>query len=173
MTAAEVKTAMSGVQLVYTLAEDFRVSLTPSILKLAGGITYNFADTGRVVSIRYITPNWQSLIDPSSMKVARFDLDAGETTGRNLQGYLLRDRQAVKEKIEMEFPPMQASDYHTMMDLTKEQSFYVRYYSPYYGQWRVADMYVGDREGNLYYNYQSSYPESQMWTDIKFNFIER
>ena len=47
------------------------------------------------------------------------------------------------------------------------------YYSPYYGQWRAADMYVGDREGNLYYGYDSGHAPEQMWTDIKFNFIER
>jgi len=160
------------ITVVYKLVTPQTVQLTAQQVSLLTGTNIISTDMNSL-TVTTLNPDWQSLIDPSSMKVSRYDLDAGETTGRNLEGYMLRDRQAVKEKIEMEFPPMYASDFHTMMELTKEQSFYVWYYSPYYGQWRAADMYVGDREGNLYYGYDSGHAPEQMWTDIKFNFIER
>jgi hypothetical protein len=162
----------NNVQIFFPLATPTTVQLTAQQVSLLTGTNIISTDM-ESLTVTTLNPDWQSLINPSSMKVSRYDLDAGETTGRNLEGYMLRDRQAVKEKIEMEFPPMYASDFHTMMELTKEQSFYVWYYSPYYGQWRAADMYVGDREGNLYYGYDSGHAPEQMWTDIKFNFIER
>ena len=170
--ATALTAELAGETVVFELHDPTTVQLTPKQVSLLTGTNIISTDMNSL-TVTTLNPDWQSLIDPSSMKVSRYDLDAGETTGRNLEGYMLRDRQAVKEKIEMEFPPMYASDFHTMMELTKEQSFYVWYYSPYYGKWRAADMYVGDREGNLYYGYDSGHAPEQMWTDIKFNFIER
>lgn len=43
-------------QVLYPLITPTTVQLTPSTLQLASGVTYNFADTGRIVSIRTISP---------------------------------------------------------------------------------------------------------------------
>ena len=96
---------------------------------------------------------WVSLIDPSSMEVETYDLDSGSSTGRNLDGEMLRDRVAVKEKLVMEFPPMWGGDYVQMLALVKEPFFQCKYYSPYTNTVREATMYVGDRAGKPYYGY--------------------
>lgn len=53
---ADLYSAGKPLQIVYALKEPIEVQLTPSILKLSSGVTYNFADTGRIVSIRTISP---------------------------------------------------------------------------------------------------------------------
>ena len=129
-------------------------------------------DTG-IVEVQNSSGVWVSLIDPHSMEVQTYDLDSGNSTGRNLDGELLRDRVAVKEKLVMEFPPMAAADYSQMLALTSGTFFKCRYYSPYTGTKREATMYVGDRSAKPYYGYDSANNAAHMWTDIKFNFIEQ
>jgi len=113
---------------------------------------------------------WKTLINPAKMVWNVYDLDAGGTTGRTITGKMLRDRVAVKEKLEMEFPPMEASDFTEMLSLVSGQSFQCRYYSLKTGGVRVAEMYVGDRTGSAYYNYERT--NKDIYTDVKFNFIE-
>lgn len=130
---------------------------------------------GKATGIVQVKSNnqWVSLIDPSKMQFQVYDLDAGETTGRNLEGDMLRDRQAVKEKLVMEFPPMVAADFTQMVSLVADQFFECRYYSLKTGAVRETTMYVGDREAEAYYGYDPTNPNECMWTNIKFNFIER
>ena len=121
----------------------------------------------------YYKGEWVSLPDPQSMKVNNYDLDSGDTTGRNQDGELLRDRVAVKEKLEIVFPPMMRADYQAILNMIKPQFFQAKYYSDYYGTTREATMYVGDRQVQLYYMQDQRYP-SQGWTNaISMNFIER
>ena len=114
--------------------------------------------------------SWKTLINPSKMTWNVYDLDAGGTTGRTITGRMLRDRVAIKEKIEMEFPPMEAADFTEMLRLIAGQSFQCRYYSLKTGSVRIAEMYVGDRTGSAYYNFKRN--EHDIYTDVKFNFIE-
>lgn len=129
--------------------------------------------TGIIQVYDSATGFWVSLIDPSTLQFQVYDLDAGETTGRNLDGDMLRDRQAVKEKLVMEFPPMVAEDFTRMLSLVAGQFFQCKYYSLKTGTWREVTMYVGDREAEAYYEYDSHESYNCMWTNIKFNFIER
>lgn len=126
-----------------------------------------------IVSVQDSNGNWISLIDPSSFEYQVYDLDAGNSTGRNLSGLMLRDRQAVKEKLVMEFPPMRGEDFTRMLSLVADQFFQCRYYSLKKGTIVEATMYVGDRSAKMYYNYDTNNHPVQTWTDIKFNFIER
>lgn len=158
-------------QLVYPLAEPQTIQLTPQQISLLTGINYISSSDDTTLTVTL--PGWTSLIDPSKIKHDIYDLDAGNTTGRNLAGEMLRDRVAVKEKLNMEFPPMVADDYYAMLNLIKDQFFDVQYYSPFTGGKRVATMYVGDREGEPYYDYDVNDHENNMWTNVKFNFIER
>lgn len=116
---------------------------------------------------------WVSLIDPKSMKYNVYDLDSGDSTGRNLEGSMLRDRVAVKEKLELEFPPMQAQDFTTMVSLVSAPFFQCKYYSIYTGTEREVTMYVGDRSAERYYTLDAENNRVQIWKDIKFNFIEQ
>lgn len=134
--------------------------------------TEHLADKAtRIVEV-YDTENseWATLVNPSKMVWNVYDLDAGGTTGRTITGKMLRDRVAVKEKIEMEFPPMEASDFTEMLRLVAGQSFQCRYYSLKTGSIRVAEMYVGDRTASAYNKYKRN--EKDIYTDVKFNFIE-
>lgn len=125
-----------------------------------------------IVQVKNSNNEWVSLIDPTAMAQEIYDIDAGGSTGRNLSGDLVRDRVAAgKEKLVMEFPPMQARDFTTMMNLVANAEFQCKYYSIKTGAEREVRMYVGDRSAERYYTLNKSNPEV-MWTNIKFNFIE-
>lgn len=126
-----------------------------------------------IVQVKNSNNQWVSLIDPSKMQFQVYDLDAGNTTGRNLEGDLLRDRQAVKEKLVMEFPIMCAADFTTMVSLVADQFFECKYYSLKTGSVRETTMYVGDRDAEAYYDYDAAHPGQCKWQNVKFNFIER
>lgn len=137
--------------------------VTPWLSEEATGIVQVYDETNK---------QWVSLIDPSAMEYQLYDIDSGETTGRNLAGNLIRERVAIKEKIVMSFPPMQAQDFTTMLSLIANQSFQCKYYSLRTGTVRTATMYVGDRTANRYNKLKNETEAQIMWTDIKFNFIE-
>ena len=107
------------------------------------------------------------------MTLNTYDLDSGEGSGRNQNGEMFRDRVAIKEKIEMSFPPMYRSDYSKLLSLVKDTFFKVRYYSDLQGKVREATMYVGDRKGSVYYKYDANNQSQAIIKDISFNFIER
>ena len=116
---------------------------------------------------------WISLPDPQSMKINNYDLDSGDGTGRNQYGELLRDRVAIKEKIELAFPPMMRRDYQAILNLVKPTFFQVKYFSDYYGEVRIATMYVGDRTMELYYMQDQTNPALSNTKTVSMNFIER
>lgn len=129
--------------------------------------------TGIVQVLDTNTNKWVSIIDPSVMTVNTYDLDSGEGTGRNQNGEMFRDRVAVKEKIEMTFPPMYRADYVELLSLIKDSFFQVKYFSDLQGKERTATMYVGDRKASIYYRYDTSSPMKAMVKDVAFNFIEK
>lgn len=114
---------------------------------------------------------WVTLIEPMDMRWSVQDLDAGGSTGRGLDGTMLRDRVAIKEKLEMEFPPMNVEDFTAMLSLIANQFFRCKYWSMKTGGMREAVMYVGDRDAK-WYNKKKNSPKD-MITEAKFNFIER
>lgn len=114
-----------------------------------------------------------SLPDPSSMEIQIYDLDAGGSTGRNQNGLMLRDRKAVKEKIQTQFGPLREPQAEQLLALIKEPFFYLRYYSPYYGDWRIVEAYVGDRSFPVYNGYDVNDPLNIRYSSASMNFIER
>ena len=130
-------------------------------------------DTGIVQVLNTEANEWVSLIDPSSMKMSTYDLDSGEGTGRNQNGEMFRDRVAIKEKLEMTFPPMLRADYGTLLNLVRNDFFQCRYYSDLQGTVRTVTMYVGDRSMNIYFGYKTSDQANAIVKDISFNFIEK
>lgn len=124
-----------------------------------------------IVSVSTDGHAWTSLPDPSSIAYSVYDLDAGGKTGRGLDGGMNRDRVAVKEKISMTFNAMFRADFEKAMSLIKNAFFYVKFYSPYYGTERIAEMYVGDRSFDYYGMMKKD--NNDLVKGIKFNFIER
>ena len=55
--------------------------------------------------------------------------------------------------------------------LSKLQFFYVKFYSPYYAQERIVEMYVGDRSIDYYGIMENN--KNDLVKSIKFNFIEK
>ena len=124
-----------------------------------------------IVSVSLDGQAWTSLPDPSSLSYSVYDLDAGGKTGRGLDGGMNRDRVAVKEKISMTFNAMFRADFEKAILLFKNAFFYVNFYSPYYGEWRIAEMYVGDRSFDYYGMVKKD--NNDLVKSVKFNFIER
>lgn len=124
-----------------------------------------------IVSVSTDGQTWTSLPDPSSLAYSVYDLDAGGKTGRGLDGGMNRDRVAVKEKISMTFNAMFRADFEKAILLIKNAFFYVNFYSPYYGEWRIAEMYVGDRSFDYYGMIKKD--NNDLVKSVKFNFIER
>lgn len=124
-----------------------------------------------IVSVSIDGQAWTSLPDPSSLSYSVYDLDAGGKTGRGLDGGMNRDRVAVKEKISMTFNAMFRADFEKAILLIKNAFFYVNFYSPYYGEWRIAEMYVGDRSFDYYGMVKKD--NNDLVKSVKFNFIER
>lgn len=129
--------------------------------------------TGIVQVLNENNGEWVSLIDPSAMTTNTYDLDSGEGTGRNQNGEMFRDRVAVKEKLEMTFPPMLRADYVTLLSLVKNDFFQAKYFSDLQGTERIVTMYVGDRKASVYYGFDASNPKQAMVKDVQFNFIEK
>ena len=134
-------------------------------------VTYTMANTTGILQVSSDGVNWENLPNPSDMEYQVYDLDAGGSTGRTLDGSMQRDRVAIKEKLVMSFPPMIGSDMQKVLSLIADQFFYCRYYSLRTGNVRTAVMYVGDRTAKAYYMYTKD--GSDLYTDIKFNFIEK
>lgn len=116
---------------------------------------------------------YTSLPDPQSMTISIYDLDAGGSTGRNQEGLMLRDRKAVKEKIQCSWGVLWEDQAEALLDLLKEPFFTMKYYSPYYGVWREVECYVGDRTFPVYNGYDTAHPEEFRYTGVTMNFIER
>lgn len=124
-----------------------------------------------IVSVSTDGQAWTSLPDPSSLTYSVYDLDAGGKTGRGLDGGMNRERVVVKEKISMTFNAMFRADFEKTMSIIKNAFFYVKFYSPYYGTERIAEMYVGDRSFDYYGMMKKD--NNDLVKSIKFNFIER
>lgn len=115
-----------------------------------------------------IQVNGVTIKAPKKMSVTTSDVD-GETT-RNALGNLIRDRIAVKRKIELEFPPMTQSEMSTLLTAVQNTFFSVTYLDPKDGV-VTKTMYVGDRSSPMYrYGNGSS---DVLWEGLSMNFIEQ
>ncbi len=125
------------------------------------------------ISIQTSDGYFISLPDPVELKITEYDVDSSTGTGRNQYGDLIRDRVAIKEKLNCTFPRMMRYDYQIMLALTKDVSFNVRYYSDLYRGFVTKKMYVGDRNpgiGKRSNNFV--HPEEQRVDQFEMNFIE-
>lgn len=107
---------------------------------------------------------------PSEFKVSINDVDSPNTT-RNANGELMRDRIAVKRKIEMKFPPMSQSEMSSLLTAVQPVFFDVTYQDPMDGM-ATRTFYVGDRSIPMY-RFGNGTTTQILWENVSFNLIER
>ena len=103
---------------------------------------------------------------PKSFEVTISDLD-GESN-RNASGQMIRDRIAIKRKINLEWPPLNQSEMSTLLSAVSSVFFTVEFPDPQLGM-ITKTMYVGDRTAPAY---QYTNGEAK-WSGLKMNFIEK
>lgn len=111
--------------------------------------------------------NGVAIATPKSFKVDIMDLD-GESK-RNARGELIRDRIAVKRKIECEWPPLSMSEISTILKAVQGVFFQVEYPDPMEGKTITKTFYVGDRSAPMYRNKNGTI----LWEGLSMNFIEK
>lgn len=110
--------------------------------------------------------NGVAIATPKTFEVTVSDLD-GESE-RNANGQLIRDRIAVKRKINLEWPPLTQNESSKLLNAVSDVFFTVTFPDPELGI-ITKIMYVGDRTTPAY-----SYINGVIkWNGLKMNFIER
>lgn len=112
--------------------------------------------------------NGVAIAAPSVFKVDISDLD-GEA-GRNARGNLIRDRVAVKRKLECEWGPLENSEISTLLQAVKDEFFQVTYPDPMTGNNQTKTFYVGDRSAPALYQDNNG---KMLWHGLNMNLIER
>lgn len=113
-----------------------------------------------------ISINGVVIATPKSYEATVTDLD-GETN-RNANGDLIRDRIAVKRKLNLEWGPLTQSEISTLLSAVSSVFFTVTFPDPMSGV-VTKTMYVGDRTSPAY-----QYINGEVkWQGLKMNFIEK
>lgn len=110
--------------------------------------------------------NGVAIATPKTYEVTVQDLD-GETN-RNANGDMIRDRIAVKRKLNLEWQPLSQSEISTLLTAVSGVFFTVTFPDPQDGL-ITKTMYVGDRTSPAY---QFKNGEVK-WSGLKMNFIEK
>lgn len=110
--------------------------------------------------------NGVAIATPKVYEVTVQDLD-GETN-RNANGDMIRDRIAVKRKLNLEWQPLSQSEISTLLTAVSGVFFTVTFPDPQDGL-ITKTMYVGDRTSPAY---QFKNGEVK-WSGLKMNFIEK
>lgn len=110
--------------------------------------------------------NGVAIAAPSVYEVTIQDLD-GESN-RNASGDMIRDRIAVKKKINLEWPPLSQREISTLLNAVSSVFFMVTFPDPQQGM-ITKTMYVGDRTASAYVYIKGEVK----WSGLKMNFIEK
>ena len=110
--------------------------------------------------------NGVDIATPKTYEATVTDLD-GESN-RNANGELIRDRIAVKRKLNLEWGPLTQTEIQTLLSAVSSVFFTVTFPDPQLGI-ITKTMYVGDRTSPAY-----QYKDGQVkWQGLKMNFIEK
>lgn len=111
--------------------------------------------------------NGVEITTPKTLQVDINDID-GETN-RNARGEMLRDRIAVKRKLNCEWGPLNEEECSELLKAVKDIFFEVTYPDPQEGREITKTFYVGNRSLPAL-----SFDEGAMyWKGLKMNFIEK
>lgn len=111
--------------------------------------------------------NGVDIATPKSFGFNVMDLD-GESN-RNAKGELIRDRIAVKRKLECEWPPLTMAQASSLLSAVSAVFFTVTYPDAMLGAVTTKTFYVGDRSVPMLKATNGVY----MWESIKMDFIEK
>lgn len=110
--------------------------------------------------------NGVDIATPKTYEATVSDLD-GESN-RNANGELIRDRIAVKRKLNLEWGPLTQAEIQTLLNSVSSVFFTVTFPDPQLGM-VTKTMYVGDRSAPAY-----QYIKGEVkWQGLKMNFIEK
>ncbi|WP_407922093.1 DUF6711 family protein [Clostridium nigeriense] len=110
--------------------------------------------------------NGVDIATPKTYEATVTDLD-GETN-RNANGEMIRDRIAVKRKLNLEWGPLTQAEIQTLLSAVSSVFFTVTFPDPMSGM-VTKTMYVGDRTAPAY-----SFINGEIkWQGLKMNFIEK
>lgn len=113
-----------------------------------------------------ISVNGVAIATPKTFEATVTDLD-GESN-RNANGELIRDRIAVKRKLNLEWGPLTQAETQTLLSAVSSVFFTVTFPDPQSGM-ITKTMYVGDRTAPAY-----QYVNGEVkWQGLKMNFIEK
>lgn len=106
---------------------------------------------------------------PSVFQVDLYDIDS-ESSARNTKGDMLRDRIAVKRKLNCEWAVLAMAEISFLLQLIKDEFFQVTYPDPMTGNIaEIRTFYVGDRQMPLLMKDDEEY----LWRGLKLSFIEK
>lgn len=114
-----------------------------------------------------ITINGQSIPAPTDYVVSVMDIDGD--TARTASGLMVRDRIAVKRKLELMWKYLTKDELTNLLNAVSPVFFDVQYVDSQTGDTKTGTFYVGDRTAGAI-----DYAGGQIrWKDIRMNFIER
>ena len=112
--------------------------------------------------------NGVAIATPKIYEATVSDLD-GESN-RNAAGQLIRDRIAVKRKLNLEWGPLSQSEIAPILNAVSGVFFTVTFPDPQLGI-ITKTMYVGDRTAPAYV--YDTKTKQVKWSGLKMNFIEK
>ncbi len=106
---------------------------------------------------------------PKVLQVDLYDVDA--EAYRNTLGDTIRDRVAVKRKLNCEWAPLTMAEISQILKAAQEEFCTVTYPDPFEGAVLTKTFYAGDRSAPIYWKN----PETgeYLWEGLKMAFIER
>lgn len=110
--------------------------------------------------------NGVNVVTPKSMSISISDVDGD--TGRNANGTIVRDRVAIKRKIELEWGMLTQAEISQLLNAVSSVFFNVTFIDPQQGQ-VTKTMYVGDRSAPVF----SFNEKFKPWSGLKMNLIEQ
>lgn len=110
--------------------------------------------------------NGVAIATPKTFEVIISDYDSNSE--RNASGQLIRDRIAVKRKINLEWAPLTQDQSSILLQAVNDVFFTVEFPDPQLGI-ISRTMYVGDRTAPAY----AIVDGQAKWSGIKMNFVER
>lgn len=111
--------------------------------------------------------NGKTIKTPSAISFTVSDVD-GESY-RNAKGKLVRDRIAVKRKLECEWSALTIEELSTLLKAVADTFFKVTYLDGMTGKEETKTFYVGDRTAPVY----SLADGLPTWKNLKMNFVEQ
>lgn len=115
----------------------------------------------------YLAVNGVTLKTPKTFAVDIEDID--NESGRNANGKMIRDRIAVKTKLNIEWGPLTDAEMRTILQSVKEVFFSATFPDPFTGSMETKTFYVGSRSAPTY-SWNGKFVK---WEGLSMNFIER